>query len=658
MAKKVHSASGRVRSGGLGENSEDRKRLAEREFQAGAIKFTAGQRSAENERQRKHDAAMRASSSQTQKDIAATGAKGRERIAMIARGQKPGSLDAGGAATPARQNFKKPTLSPAARRKRLGEQALQFETATAQRGGINPKRSTGAKLMPVSSFAFNASIPDVERVSQQHGITDLPVDSRFDDANQRALRIKIIALSRAAQNQQVGASFQRDADRAAGQVQAGQVAARSPRDVLLAGQDGNLGQIDALNRQIGSLGGQIAPGFGPAANQVLAGQQAQSQADAATARGFTAGQQPSFGLGAVDDRITAAWENLPGPLGSQDITQIADIARRPLGMAVAQPQPQQSLNQPAPVPGSPTFQPQAPQTVAPQPVPSPQPERARLITDPQTGQMVAQAPPMDFGPATPQDVSNIQPAAPGQSPQDVPGGAVTVPAPAAQPPITPAIPQPQQQRVDTSVVQPRSAAEVADEIRRRFPTTTANAATVIPQAETQGGGGNLPMTHAERIAETVAKGKLAATKVVLEGERLIQGKAKREEAAATPPPAVASVNQTIANVISSIDAPGTFDTITNLANLIQGAGAIKVGTPDVTKAEQAAAEIERQLAGLSAEDKATAVAAFRESGKLKLIQDARTGLSPNFINKITGTAEAITRTAIAVDRILAAMTGS
>jgi len=111
-------------------------------------------------------------------------------------------------------------------------------------------------------------------------------------------------------------------------------------------------------------------------------------------------------------------------------------------------------------------------------------------------------------------------------------------------------------------------------------------------------------------------------------------------------------------VISSIDAPGTFDTITNLANLIQGAGAIKVGTPDVTKAEQAAAEIERQLAGLSAEDKATAVAAFRESGKLKLIQDARTGLSPNFINKITGTAEAITRTAIAVDRILAAMTGS
>ena len=657
MAKKVHSASGRVRSGGLGENSEDRKRLAEREFQAGAIKFTAGQRSAENERQRKHDAAMRASSSQTQKDIAATGAKGRERIAMIARGEKPGSLDAGGAATPARQNFKKPTLSPAARRKRLGEQTLQFETATAQRGGINPKRSTGAKLMPVSSFAFNASIPDVERVSQQHGITDLPVDSRFDDANQRALRIKIIALSRAAQNQQVGASFQRDADRAAGQVQAGQVAARSPRDVLLAGQDGNLGQIDALNRQIGSLGGQIAPGFGPAANQVLAGQQAQSQADAATARGFTAGQQPSFGLGAVDDRITAAWENLPGPLGSQDITQIADIARRPLGMAVAQPQPQQSLNQPAPVPGSPTFQPQAPQTVAPQPVPSPQPERARLITDPQTGQMVAQAPPMDFGPATPQDVSNIQPAAPGQSPQDVPGGAVTVPAPAAQPPITPAIPQPQQHRIDTSVVKPRSAAEVADEIRLRFPTATANAATVIPQAETQGGGQFAP-TFDEQTRRMEAQGTLEIRKAAAKTEGLAQKAAERGEAAATPPPAVASVNQTIANVISSIDAPGTFETITNLAILIQGAGSIKVGTPDVTKAEQAAAEIERQLAGLSAEDKATAVAAFRESGKLKLIQDARTGLSPNFINKITGTAEAITRTAIAVDRILAAMTGS
>jgi hypothetical protein len=406
--KQVVSASGGVTKGGLGSRDgtvTDAARIrGQQAFDASKTKFLVGRQKEAAEAERKHRTDLETQRQKGQR----SGEESRERIAMIAKGIRPGARSTGGGdGAPAQQNFKVATLSPAARRKRLGEQQGQFERSLIQRGGINPKRKTGAKLRPVSTFAFGAPVAEVERLAQQHGITDLPVDSRFDNAAQRSLRIKIIAMSRATQNQQVSQSFQADADRAASQVRAGQAAAQSPADRLLAGGDGSLGQIDALQRQLhGVAGAPLAPNFGNAANQRLAGLQAQSLEDAAIARRIGAGQRgisgdPSagFGLGnQVDDRITAAWDAInqtPG-LSGDDFSQIADIARRPLGAVTPTGTPVVAAQPTAPVPPTPGVSPtllpggaKTAQGVAfEQPAP-PQPAVAPRVFSPQESQEIA-----------------------------------------------------------------------------------------------------------------------------------------------------------------------------------------------------------------------------------------------------------------------------
>jgi len=300
-----------------------RRRAEDRRYEAAKTKYLVKQRAAENASARQDAARTAAMREKGTTDRAKIAARSALASAYVQSGRTPptGTMSTGG---DSQQNK---AMQAIAKRKRVGERALKYESALKQRGGINPKRSTGAKLRPVSSFAFNAPVADVERVAQQHGITELPVDARFDTANQRALRLKIYGMSRAAQNRQVATSFRQDAEARFPAIQQGQ-----------------------------GLGSGVSPATTQAINQNIGG----ASADLDMARRFATPTEPGYQLTGVDDRIAAAWDQLgqAGPLHSQDYTQLANVARRSLG-AVQQPTQQTPVAggqypQGQPIPGAQT----------------------------------------------------------------------------------------------------------------------------------------------------------------------------------------------------------------------------------------------------------------------------------------------------------------
>ena len=207
------------------------------------------------------------------------------------------------------------------------------------------------------------------------------------------------------------------------------------------------------------------------------------------------------------------------------------------------------------------------------------------------------------------------------------------------------------------IVQPKTPQEADEIFRRRFPTTAANEAIELPKPG-GGEGGLLPETHADKAKRVDAESRRATAAVALKDISL-DIKAKQKAAAVdAPPPAVGAVEQSIQNVIDSIDAPGVVEVLTQLGALVFGAGTTTAGITNAAMAEQAASTIEKEMAGFSAEDKETAIAAFKKSGKLKLLEDARKGLAPSFIHRITGTTEDITRARAAIDRMIYAMQGN
>jgi len=596
MARK-HSSTGGV-TYPKSPNDAARRRAEDRRYEAAKTKYLVKQRAAENASARQDAARTAAMREKGTTDRAKIAARSALASAYVQSGRTPptGTMSTGG---DSQQNK---AMQAIAKRKRVGERALKYESALKQRGGINPKRSTGAKLRPVSSFAFNAPVADVERVAQQHGITELPVDARFDTANQRALRLKIYGMSRAAQNRQVATSFRQDAEARFPAIQQGQ-----------------------------GLGSGVSPATTQAINQNIGG----ASADLDRARRFATPTEPGYQLTGVDDRIAAAWDQLgqAGPLQSQDYTQLANVARRPLGAAMPVTPVNQSLNQPAPVPGSPTYQ---------QPA-TPQPERTRLVVDPNTGQMVAQAPPINWEAP---NIASVAAPVPSMDEQARRRAAMVPPAPVSQ--------------VDTTIPQGMTPEQAMASARRLLPMTAANADLQIPSTASGAGvaGSLLPMTHKERIMEMEAKNKSAATAMAMKDLGL-DIKTKGAALAATkPPPAVAGVEQTIANVIDAIDAPGFFDRLVNVLSAPAGRLGAPLGTPDAAVAEQTANRIEQLMRGMSAEDRDTAIASFRDGGTLKQLQELRVALNRTWDRTTNEQERAMfARTRSAVDRMLAAMTG-
>jgi len=171
MARK-HSSTGGV-TYPKSPNDAARRRAKDRRYEAAKTKYLVGQRAAENKAAREDAAKSTALREKATTERAKIAARSALASAYVQSGRTPptGTMSTGG---DSQQNK---AMQAIAKRKRVGERALKYESALKQRGGINPKRSTGAKLRPVSSFAFNAPVADVERVAQQHGIT-APQDIR------------------------------------------------------------------------------------------------------------------------------------------------------------------------------------------------------------------------------------------------------------------------------------------------------------------------------------------------------------------------------------------------------------------------------------------------------------------------------------------------
>jgi uncharacterized protein YukE len=212
----------------------------------------------------------------------------------------------------------------------------------------------------------------------------------------------------------------------------------------------------------------------------------------------------------------------------------------------------------------------------------------------------------------------------------------------------------------SGIVEPLTDQQTKEIFRRRFPTTAANEAIKLPAASAAGApGADWGPTYAEQTARIDAEAK----RKLYEDERKISGlntrALERVEAAAKPPPSVAGIEQAISNVTDAIDAPGFFERLTNVLSGPAGGGANPIGTPDAAKAEQTANTIEMQMKGMSPKDKDTAVASFRDSGKLKELQELRASLTSTWDRTTIKSHRALyARTRAAVDRMLAVMTGN